>query len=375
MKLVVTAMVRDEADIIRQWVDYHVAQGADAIIVTDNGSIDGTAEILQGYADRGLVDLRHDPVQRKQQGTVVTQMARDAYTQHSADWVVNADADEFLRPVDRSLTLRDVFERIDTGLGSFTAPVVNMVGSIAESGAGIDRLVWRDERSNDELKERGVLAQPTHNAIHVGAPDITVVQGNHFVSIASGGQPPAELAVEVVHLPWRSWKQLSNKVEISGRAYEANPTLMPSPNHHGMLDYRRYQEGSLFYYYAARMVTEAEAVTGPFTRDESLGEFLAGLDVDRSAYPADVGASDERTGRASAVGVLLTARDAAARRDRDRAQHAYETSSARIAELDAHARGLEHELEVVRAELAAQRARKVVRIVDQLGDAARRIRR
>ena len=53
VRFVVTLMVRDEVDIIAAFVEHHLAQGADLIIVTDNGSVDGTTEVLQRYADLG----------------------------------------------------------------------------------------------------------------------------------------------------------------------------------------------------------------------------------------------------------------------------------------------------------------------------------
>lgn len=382
MKLVVTAMVRDEADIIRQWIDYHLAQGVDAIIITDNGSVDGTREILQQYSDAGNIDLRDEPLQQKQQGQLVTAMAREASTRYGADWVINADADEFVMPVDRSLRLRDVFERLDPALASFTVPVVNLVGRIAKSGAGIDRLVWRDERTNEQLQQRGVLAQPTPNAVHIGSPDVTVVQGNHLVSIGSNGKPPAELALEVLHLPWRSWQQLQNKVEISGRAYAANPVLQPSPNHHGMLDYRRYNEGSLFYYYALRMVTDEARDNGPFRLDRSLPDFFAALEATPSDYPADVLYSDETVSEADRIGMLLFTRDSALRAEQDerrREADAYraefEAARNRLLELERHIRGLEGENARLTTELALQKQRKIVRAADSVGNLARRIRR
>lgn len=43
MRVVLTLLVRDEADIIRSNVQYHLAQGIDHVIVADNGSLDGTA--------------------------------------------------------------------------------------------------------------------------------------------------------------------------------------------------------------------------------------------------------------------------------------------------------------------------------------------
>jgi hypothetical protein len=76
-------------------VEHHAAQGADLIIATDNGSFDGTTEVLKAHADLGIVELHHDPVHRKQQHVLVTNMARRARSEYAADWVINADADEF----------------------------------------------------------------------------------------------------------------------------------------------------------------------------------------------------------------------------------------------------------------------------------------
>ncbi len=38
MKLVMTLLLRDEEDIVRENLDFHLAQGVDRVIVTDNGS-------------------------------------------------------------------------------------------------------------------------------------------------------------------------------------------------------------------------------------------------------------------------------------------------------------------------------------------------
>jgi hypothetical protein len=37
MKLVMTLLVRDEEDIVADALDFHLAQGVDQVIVTDNG--------------------------------------------------------------------------------------------------------------------------------------------------------------------------------------------------------------------------------------------------------------------------------------------------------------------------------------------------
>jgi hypothetical protein len=371
MILAVTLMVRDEADVIPAWLDHHVAQGFDVFVITDNGSTDGTTALLEAFAERDdvTVDLRHDPVHRKQQGTVVTGMARDAAAVHGADWVVNADADEFVLPVDRSLTVRRVLERLDPVVGAFTVPVVNLVGALAESGAGVERLHWRDERSVDELTAIGLLAPPTANAVHVGDPDVTVVQGNHQVSVANGAPVPEELALEVLHLPWRSWAQYAHRVEVTGRAYDANPDLTPSPRHHGMRDWRRLQEGVLQPVFALRFVTEDEAEAGPFTRDDGVADVL------RRAGSAALGEAEpvvptERLEELRTLGRAVVGRDHRIAVLEDEVRQATELA-------DSLRRTVQFERDAQRAteaELSAMRARRVVRLADRAGAVARRIR-
>ena len=46
MKLVMTLLVRDEEDILAQNLEHHLAQGVDFFVVTDNGSIERTPDIL-----------------------------------------------------------------------------------------------------------------------------------------------------------------------------------------------------------------------------------------------------------------------------------------------------------------------------------------
>ena len=288
LTIIGTLMVRDEVDIIAAMIEHHVAQGLDRLIVTDNGSVDGTTEVLQQYADAGIVELHHDPVHLKQQHVLVTRMARRARTEYGADWVINADADEFWVPRDRKLTLRDALQAIPLALNAFPVPVTNLVGPPARSGAGFDRLCWRDARTKEQLNAIGIYAQPTANVVHRGDPEIKVAQGNHFVNMESNGTPDSGLALEVLHVPWRSWSQHERRVLNTGRAYDANPDLNPSPNHHMMNDYRRYQAGRLWYLYLLRLPGEAELIAGEadgtFVRDPWLSEHLRAL-LDRAQRP------------------------------------------------------------------------------------------
>ncbi|MGN7799188.1 glycosyltransferase family 2 protein [Leifsonia sp. 22587] len=369
MRLAVTLMVRDEADIVRPVIDNLIDQGADAIIVTDNGSVDGTTEILESYGDR--IDLRHDPVQRKQQFRVVTGMARDAHTVHGADWVINADADEFWLPRVAGRTLHDVFSELPKSLRTFPVEVIDMIGDPALRGSGLQRLTLQDRRPLRRMNELGLHAHATSDAVHVGTPEIEVSQGNHFVNLQQKGEVPPGLEVDVLHFPWRSWEQFEGKVEKSGRAYEANPELQPSPNHHGMREYRRYLQGTLFAFYVLRHPTEEERTAG--LADGTLVEDRRVADA-FSAPVADVPVPDDRLAAARTWAPAIALQEEYARAQQGKAD-------ARLGEVlqyldDAKHRidGLIDDLKAadareqrVREELSLLRSRKVVRWADAVG--------
>lgn len=358
MKLAMTLMVRDEVDIVGAMLDHHLRQGVDVIIVTDNGSVDGTYELLQGYAERGVVDLRSDPVHQKQQGVTVTRMAREAKTVHGADWVINADADEFWLPVQPGITLREAFENIPVSIQAFDVPVHDMIGPAAIAGSGLQRLAYRDLRSVDALQRVGLKAHATHDAAHIGDAEVEVVQGNHFVSLENRGPVPAGFEVEVLHFPWRSWEQYSRKVRNAGSAYESSPDLTPSPNHHGMRDYRRLQDGVLFPLYLCRHPDDAELAAGIAAGEYVLDRRIADT-VDSPV--ADVPVDDAAVAEARAIGLAVA--------DLDR----------RVSAADGRVSALEQEAQELRAENAGLRefidrltSRRIVRIADGAAKLLRR---
>jgi hypothetical protein len=92
VNVVMTLLVRDEADIVEVNLAYHLAHGVDEVIVTDHRFTEGTRERLQAWAEGDpRVHLLLEDREACDQSTYVTRMARGG-------WVFNNDADEFLWP-------------------------------------------------------------------------------------------------------------------------------------------------------------------------------------------------------------------------------------------------------------------------------------
>jgi glycosyltransferase involved in cell wall biosynthesis len=367
-----TAMVRDEADIIAPMLEHHLAQGVDQFVITDNGSVDGTTEILERFAADGVVDLRHDPEHRKQQARLVTGMARDAYTQHGADWVLNADADEFWLPVGDG-TFKDTLAEIPVELGAFQIPVIDMTGPAAGRGTGLQRLVYRDLRSDEALREAGLRAHSSPNVVHVGSADVEVSQGNHEVSIPGGGTPDPAHALEVLHFPWRSWEQYERKVRNTGESYLASPELTPSPNHHGMADYRRLLEGTLMAYYLLRHPSDEElaaaVASGDFVEDRRIADRVPSPVAD-TQLELTMGNRELRSIAREAThdrGALIRAR-----RELEASTAARAELERHVADLTGRVEALSAELDSTGAEYTALKNRKAVRFIDATARIVRR---
>ena len=95
IRLAMTLLVRNEVDIIEDNIRFHAAQGVDCFAVMDNGSTDGTREVLEKLKTEFDLDVIDQPAQNYQQALWMTQLAEYARTTLKADLVISNDADEF----------------------------------------------------------------------------------------------------------------------------------------------------------------------------------------------------------------------------------------------------------------------------------------
>ena len=217
MRVVLTLLVRDEADVIEANLRHHLAVGVDHVIVTDHRSSDGTTEILRGFEAEGRVSLIREESGELRQSDWVTRMARLAATGHGADWVINGDADEFWWPRDGGL--REVLAAVPGRFGALRGLWRNFVPRPDDGRPFHERMTVRRRPASD-------LTDPFHaqvKVVHRAHPDVVVTQGNHDVL-----GPPLPLvrewvAFEVLHFPVRSAEQARRKFRVARTAGLASP--------------------------------------------------------------------------------------------------------------------------------------------------------
>jgi len=254
VKLVMTLLALDEEYILAANLEFHLAQGVDFFIVTDNLSVDGTPGIIERYAKRGLALYRHEPADDFAQSRWVTRMARLASARYGADWVINNDADEFWLPENGFGTIKEALTSLPSEIEALRVPRTNFIPA-DELGAGFfaERMRLRERQSYNSL---GVPLSP--KVCHLGFDDVEVDQGNHHVSRAGAQLPSASGPLRILHYPVRSYRQFENKIIHGGAAYARNRELSPNVGKTWRRLYEIWQEGGLREWYSQQLLNDAD---------------------------------------------------------------------------------------------------------------------
>src|SRR5262249_13252660 len=276
MKLVLTLLARDEADVIEPWLTFHLNAGADFVIATDNRSVDGTTDVLERFAREGHVHLIREPGEDLRQNEWVTRMARLAATDFGADWVINSDADEFWWP--RGASLREVLGAISPRYGTVGA-FLRVFGPRPGGEEGVFERMPARFPALAPINDPASLYKPIRKVIHRAHPEITVTRGNH----ALVGSPFAPLrgwfTIEVLHFPHPSRAQFEHNADLQGTAYDSYIARPPTAYHAQMFE--ALKSGTIGDYYDALVVDEAEieegAATGRLVVDTRLRDALRTL--------------------------------------------------------------------------------------------------
>ena len=292
MKLVLTLLARDEADVVDAQIAFHLHAGVDYVIATDNRSEDGTTEILERYERAGRLLLLREEGDDMRQDRWVTRMARLAAGELGADWVINADADEFWWP--RSGSLKDVL-----------ASVPERYGVVRGCWRHFVPRPWTDPFFAERMTVR--LCAPAHpgdketifhahqKVAHRADPEVSIEPGNHDARSPRLAPLRGWHPLEVLHFSLRSPEQLGRKAVRDWVGWTQNPH---GPTLHQERAYEAQRAGRLEAYYDSFVVTDegltAGLTDGSLARDTRLRDALRAIAAPgperRFVLPEDGGA-------------------------------------------------------------------------------------
>ena len=223
MKIFGLMMVRNEADILRVNLLHHLAAGIDRFLVVDNGSSDGSDQILREMGRDGRVSWTRDDGKYRQ-AEITTGLAHEARSA-GADWVIPIDVDEFWHAPDGNL--RRVIE--ESSASALKVQVTNFVQRRDQMRAEAGGLLHMTRRApipigdvawiQDLVEQREcsyVEATFPPKWVSRAADSLEIAMGNHGVSGVSG---PLDTSDQIVclHAPLRAHSILEFKVEQGRR--------------------------------------------------------------------------------------------------------------------------------------------------------------
>jgi hypothetical protein len=222
MKVVMTLLARDEADIVDAQVEFHLNAGVDFVIATDNLSQDGTTDILESYARQGNLHLIREDSEHLHQAEWITRMGRLAVADFGADWVIHSDADEFWWP--RGESLKDVLASIPSRYGVVRALLRHFVPRPQAGSSFAERMTVRTATASP-INDPRSLYRPNLKIIHRADPNVNVSIGAQRLIDSPLVPLRGWYPVEFFHFPVRSREQCERKYSYQ----QTGPGQTPSP--------------------------------------------------------------------------------------------------------------------------------------------------
>jgi hypothetical protein len=285
VKVVMTLLARNEADIVDAQLAYHLHAGVDHVIATDNASTDGTTEIFERYERAGYLHLLRESADDMRQDEWVTRMARVAATDHGADWVVHADADEFWWP--RGGSLKDVLASVPARYGIVRGCWRHFLPRPDDDGFFAERMTVRlATPAHPGAKE--TIFHAHQKVAHRAHPEVEIEAGNHNAQAPGLRSLRAWHPLEVLHFSFRSAAQLGCKAQggwLRNRGYE--------PTEHQILLDEAARAGRLDDFYGAFAIDDDALARGladgTLALDTRLRDALRAIRRDDGAFAPAAG--------------------------------------------------------------------------------------
>ena len=256
--IVMTLLVKNEEQMLAQQIEFHHALGVDHFIVTDNNSTDGTPDIIRRYQDKGwIVDVIEEHATDYEQKAWVDRMVELARAKHHADWIINADADEFWLPACGSFP--ELLK--DTRANVLAGELHSVLPEESKPWQEWTQLVrYVDDYEAYGLSRFSIFERQNKKVLHRSRGYLQISMGNHKVSMLPHIEHRADITI--FHFNVRGREQFMQKMINGGKQLEQHKGR--HGGRHWRYFYKLYKEGKL--------AEEYDRVVGTHVRDRLLSE-------------------------------------------------------------------------------------------------------
>jgi hypothetical protein len=236
-KIILAVHVLDNADVLREYLEWYRHLGVDLVVANDFGSTDGGQDILEDFAKQGFVRWSYQASKKAKDSNPSDRLAEFAREKYGAEWVILCDTDEFLTVAEGDL--RGVLERAQQDeVSVVNVKCLNMMGTpLAPGQSALEHLTLRIDRTVVESAHSQLTGELPIPYIFLRHPPKTIVRAHSFVSYAAGGHSAETAAgrsieypqLKFLHYPIRGYDSLVTKVAHTVTWFAENPHLEAYP--------------------------------------------------------------------------------------------------------------------------------------------------
>jgi hypothetical protein len=137
------AIFKNEAHILKEWIEHYINEGVSHFYLIDNGSEDDYQPIIQPYIDRGLISLVVD--QTKYHQTEHYNKYFLKVIKSSSQWVMVVDLDEFIYSRLGHVRITDYLKSLNGSVGQIYVPwkEFGSSGLIKQPKSCVEGFLWR----------------------------------------------------------------------------------------------------------------------------------------------------------------------------------------------------------------------------------------
>lgn len=236
-----TLLVKNEEDILEENLLFHKAMGIDGFIVTDNNSTDKTPEIIRKYERLGWIkEIIIEKGNNYDQEVWVDRMIVSDRDRFKADWVINADADEFWYT-----SLGDLKKEFSNNTANVVVCPLKCVVPCEQTKNWQWEYVVKKPLDIPEkygLSKYSIFCRQISKVAHRTQGYKRIYPGNHWVDMEIE-KVMKKSSIVIYHYTIRGYQYYLNKVINGGKALENNPNQ--SFGQHWRYLYRLYLDGKL----------------------------------------------------------------------------------------------------------------------------------